>query len=518
MRRKTPPNDPPPDMTMSASEMPQGAGTTARQVVSRTTIVAAAAILILAYLLQTHFWIMNADTSWLITVVERMRGGERLYVDIIENNPPISIWLYVPPVMLAEWTGISPETATILLTLLVCLIAASLAMWIAGCGDILPRNMIAPVGLALLAVSTILSGNCFSERDHLGAVLVLPMMMLAVWRTIDMRSPRAAHWISAGLSGSAIVLVKPYYALIVIAAALYIAVRRRDWRALFLPEFLLAAIITVAYLALAWFVYPDFFTTLLPLLNEIYMSFRWPFLTLAYLCLPLLVLPFAVRSLRARGGWSELAGLLFWTSIAALIPYFIQGKGWAYHLYPAIYLASACMIVMGASIAIKAPRRAAIEAIVFTILAVTIAHGRFIPSGQGMARLAEKADGKLVGMTVGGFGGDIALGHPLTRLIGGHWIEPYCADWIATFSFRKEFLARLAGDFERVQYFSQMRSAYFAEKMRRLTAAPPQVLIVPVDDELVTMMREDYGFNAFLDRYAVFAEDTEFRIYRLKQP
>ena len=34
-------------------------------------------------------------------------------------------------------------------------------------------------------------------------------------------------------------------------------------------------------------------------------------------------------------------------------------------------------------------------------------------------------------------GGALEIGHPLARLIGGHWIEPYCSDWLATYAVRR---------------------------------------------------------------------------------
>jgi len=36
---------------------------------------------------------IDADVSWLITVCERVLSGDRLYVDILEVNPPASVWL-----------------------------------------------------------------------------------------------------------------------------------------------------------------------------------------------------------------------------------------------------------------------------------------------------------------------------------------------------------------------------------------------------------------------------------------
>jgi hypothetical protein len=45
---------------------------------------------------------INGDTSWLITVVERLRAGQRAYVDVMETNPPMAFLIYWPAVALAS--------------------------------------------------------------------------------------------------------------------------------------------------------------------------------------------------------------------------------------------------------------------------------------------------------------------------------------------------------------------------------------------------------------------------------
>ena len=54
---------------------------------------------------------IDADVSWLLTVCDRVLSGDRLYVDIIEVNPPASVWLYLPLVWIAKLAGIKAEAA-----------------------------------------------------------------------------------------------------------------------------------------------------------------------------------------------------------------------------------------------------------------------------------------------------------------------------------------------------------------------------------------------------------------------
>ncbi|TIT27232.1 MAG: hypothetical protein E5W86_09950, partial [Mesorhizobium sp.] len=75
----------------------------------------------------------NVDVSWLLVVCERLLNGERLNTDMLETNPPFSIWLYMPFVLLERLTGIAAEFWLALGV--VCLGLASLVV----CARILTR-------------------------------------------------------------------------------------------------------------------------------------------------------------------------------------------------------------------------------------------------------------------------------------------------------------------------------------------------------------------------------------------
>src|SRR5271157_3589705 len=75
-----------------------------------------------------HVAAVDPDVSWLLTVAERLLDGQRLYVDVIESNPPASVFLYVPPVAIARLLGLRPEAVTDGLVL----VAACASLWVAG--------------------------------------------------------------------------------------------------------------------------------------------------------------------------------------------------------------------------------------------------------------------------------------------------------------------------------------------------------------------------------------------------
>src|SRR5438105_10813977 len=52
---------------------------------------------------------LNTDVSWLLTIGERVLDGQRLYVDIVEINPPMAVLAYLPGVALARALGMDPK-------------------------------------------------------------------------------------------------------------------------------------------------------------------------------------------------------------------------------------------------------------------------------------------------------------------------------------------------------------------------------------------------------------------------
>jgi hypothetical protein len=56
------------------------------------------AIVSLAVAVQMYLG-LNTDTSWNITLVEKLLAGERPYIDFIEINPPASFLLCLAPTL-----------------------------------------------------------------------------------------------------------------------------------------------------------------------------------------------------------------------------------------------------------------------------------------------------------------------------------------------------------------------------------------------------------------------------------
>ena len=48
---------------------------------------------------------LKDDIAWLLYVAHRWMSGRELYVDVIEVNPPLIIWISAIPLAVARWLG-----------------------------------------------------------------------------------------------------------------------------------------------------------------------------------------------------------------------------------------------------------------------------------------------------------------------------------------------------------------------------------------------------------------------------
>src|SRR5664279_576170 len=55
---------------------------------------------------------LKDDVAWLLYVARKWLGGQRLYEDLVEVNPPLIVWIYAVPAALAGWLDVPPKTVS----------------------------------------------------------------------------------------------------------------------------------------------------------------------------------------------------------------------------------------------------------------------------------------------------------------------------------------------------------------------------------------------------------------------
>src|SRR5271157_3030736 len=52
---------------------------------------------------------LKDDIAWLMYVARRWMAGRELYIDVVEVNPPLIIWISAVPAEIAQWLSVDPR-------------------------------------------------------------------------------------------------------------------------------------------------------------------------------------------------------------------------------------------------------------------------------------------------------------------------------------------------------------------------------------------------------------------------
>lgn len=428
-------------------------------------------------LLLRHVLAANTDVSWLLTAGERVFDGGKLYIDVLETNPPMSVLAYLPAIAMSRMMGLAAETVVDALVFIA--IFASLT-----CCAVLLRQRVGLVGaygwplmLLAFAILAILPMQSFGQREHIALIALLPLLAALILRITAVAPPQSLA-MAAGLGAAVTLTFKPHFALAVyVPLAVVGVVTRVSWRVLLLPEHLTAAAGGILYVAVTAIVWPEFFTEILPLLRDVYVPVKPSLMALLEkpaISLWAIALLAIVTLQRGRRLASTLL-LLMATSAAFAAAFLLQGKGWPYQSYPAIALA-----LFGLGFAMTQDNGASRSwrfGIGLLLLALFVRAMLWFdvafdarPLQERVAQLGQKHPA-ILAITA-----EPGIGHPLTRAVGGTWVSRQQGLWIDTYL----TVMRRNGMLDDVR--AAAFESYAERERQRLIAdirrTPPTILIV----------------------------------------
>ena len=377
------------------------------------------------------------DVSWLLTLCEKILAGQKPYIDFIETNPPVAIYMYLAPVAFAKLIGVSPELAVGSFVF----VGVGASIWISA--HILREALIPQLGnlwhLAAFfaALLLVLPGAVFAQREHVALIAFLPFLAVALarahGRTVDWR------WIVvAGLCAGFVAVIKPYLATAVAVTAFAAAITAKSWRPIFALENWIAAIMLGVYAAGVVKFFPVFIEDLLPVTMAVYVPMQAPifeFITLGSSPLWFGAILVALLILQ-RDAMSPRFLILFAASAGFAVSFFLQRKGWAYHAYPMLTLALAALI--GAFLT-KWPLAAWTnrnDLVLRTvsgafIVVLLIMNFSWLSTARDTSKLVEPIKRAIQNPKIIAFSDGTDTGFPLTRKVGGDWVSRTCCLWIA---------------------------------------------------------------------------------------
>ncbi len=438
---------------------------------------------------------LDTDLYWLISVCRRLLNGARLYQDIVESNPPMAVFIYLPATWIERVTGLPAESVFVAMILA----SGALSAWVFTRLARLDRWAL-PIVLFIMLVAPL---SAFGEREHAATILTLPLLGLAIRRAKG--EPIAWQMaILIGVLAGMAAMIKPYFAAGPAAAYIWLAVHQRRVSRLAAPENLAAATAALLYMTAVSLWIPAYVNDVVPLVLDVYRPMREPLQTLA--SAPVLTCVIAAVCLSIAPGLRRLepaVAIPLVVALASLVSYIDQGRGWAYHAWPAL---SALMMATAFAIPAVFPTGTRTQTYVVLIAAIAAFANMagflvFSYPGKGVVPAIRAAVQR---PSVVNIAFNQSPSVPITALAHGSWAGTYSSRWItvnANYLLHREHdpakQARLRA------WISYDRTVTNRDLMKR----PDIVLIGLGPFDWPGWINADSQTRALMSNYAPLAED-----------
>lgn len=293
---------------------------------------------------------LNHDVAAILHFAERWIAGERLYVDLIDINPPLVFLLSAVAVVAAHVVGFGPIVAL----QSAVLGAACWSLWL--CARIAwsqPGVGVARLSVLAVLLPFLLLGfplEMFGQREHLMLIGALPYLLMAERRGTEADPPRRLEALAAVLAGVLFGL-KPYFLAVPLLVEAYLLLVLGARRTLSRPTPWLLGALWLAQLAITVRFFGAYITMVVPFAVAAYQSLDFSPLGAAldgFGALPLAALVVLVPlAFSPRAG--AAVRLVALAAIGAWVAGVAQGKGWPYHFLPAEALA----VLLAALVAVE---------------------------------------------------------------------------------------------------------------------------------------------------------------------
>jgi hypothetical protein len=308
-------------------------------------LVSAVSLILLASVLGAVLFValrspLKDDIAWLLYVARRWMAGRELYIDVVEVNPPLIVWISAIPLEIARWLRVDSQFVA-----MPVFIAGVLgcAWWTASLlsvrGGIFAERM--PVFAAIGSALLILPAADLGQREHLLVAAFLPYLVLFA-RALDGKEAPERGWapvtaavVAGVLAGLGCALKPRYAAVFAVLECLALTRGLRPWR--IMP--LAAGATLVGYAGLVAILCPAYLRNAVPMALALYGATDAPFLALLMDSAMLLsgqVVAAGLLWLRRRSlaDYSLMLTLVVFAATSTVVC-FVDGKNWYYHRLPA---------------------------------------------------------------------------------------------------------------------------------------------------------------------------------------
>lgn len=291
-------------------------------------------IFICGWILQSHYFI-NWDTSWLTHLATRLsKEGINTY-NFFEINTPMSVYIYLPAVLIAKTFSLSNIIAVRIYVLMLALLSIFICSKLLSKESIFTKNNIL---ITLATIFCILPVNQFGQREHIFLILIMPYLFLTIARLSN--QPIYFYFaIIVGLLGGIGFAIKPFFLAPLFIIESYIVFKNKSFRSLLRAELITIGLVLFIYILSIINLQSEYLTQILPLATKYYYSgFHTPRIFFVYDTLLLFCLCVAGICLFQVNN-NASGTILFLALMGLLITYLSQGIASFGRILPALGIA-----------------------------------------------------------------------------------------------------------------------------------------------------------------------------------
>ena len=299
-----------------------------------------------------------------IDIAHRLSQGQELYKDILVLNLPYQYFFRQPVVYLVKYMDVPMAFASSLYTLgwiILCLYATYPVMIkIVDAHKTTPpltEERLNNTNKRLL-VFTFLAYTfgllCytmkqvqFSQKEHLIAMCLFPYITDSLLRTTTnthINRPKS-HAILRGIMLATALSFKPMYIVVVLFSESFLVATHKNIRILFRTETIVAASFCILFILATWETLNAYVTIMLEQWLQIYKEHDEDSRTLAWMWLTILgsafiypALSYQYKTAKQQTPYRRGVYYLLVVMCSCVVPVWIQGKWWYYHIMPALYV------------------------------------------------------------------------------------------------------------------------------------------------------------------------------------
>ena len=283
--------------------------------------------------LYFSFYTLNVDSTWILYTSEQMLQGKKLYIDMVEVNPPLIFIYSLLAIIISKLTAISYASSYIILVIFLIFISLYLCFKILKKLS-LEENFTRFYLYALIVILTLATCHVFGEREHLLLIFILPYILFSMHK--DKLQINKLLLFTIIIFASLGLNLKPHFFLIFIAVELCLIFHHKKLFYFLRWDFFLLILSGLIYTLIIYIFFPQFFSFALPLALKTYMdlfnkSYLELILNYEFFIFFFISLFFIIFT---KNRFSLDNKILIVSIIVTLIIYFIQQKGWFYHRLP----------------------------------------------------------------------------------------------------------------------------------------------------------------------------------------